>query len=176
MDMMGQDPSSAHFVGGTVYQAFLSAVSYHRWHSPVSGIVRRAFVRDGTYFSVPLFAGVGDRDVADISQDGLGEAQGYISAMATRAIIIIEADSVDIGVVAFVAIGMDEISTCEITVDEGQRVEKGQQTGMFHYGGSSHCLLFQEGVHLEGLPEVGREINVPVRGQLARARRFSTLL
>lgn len=176
MDMLGQDPLSAHFAGGTVYQAFLSAVSYHRWHSPVSGTVRRAFVRDGTYFSVPLFTGVGDRDVADISQDGLGMAQGYISAMATRAIIIIEADNVDIGLVAFVAIGMDEISTCEITVDEGQRVEKGQQTGMFHYGGSSHCLLFRKGVHLQGLPEVGREINVPVRGQLARASHPRTQL
>ncbi|KAG8408083.1 hypothetical protein J3459_018209 [Metarhizium acridum] len=42
------------FVGGTVYQAFLSALSYHRWHSPVSGTVRRAFVQDGTYFSEPL--------------------------------------------------------------------------------------------------------------------------
>jgi len=25
------------FVGGTVYQAYLSAENYHRWHSPVSG-------------------------------------------------------------------------------------------------------------------------------------------
>ena len=67
---------------------------------------------------------------------------------------------------------MDEISTCEIAVEEGQRVAKGQETGMFHYGGSSHCLLFQEGVHLEGLPEVGSEANVPVRGQLAHASRL----
>jgi hypothetical protein len=25
------------FVGGTVYQAFLSRADYHRWHSPVKG-------------------------------------------------------------------------------------------------------------------------------------------
>ena len=25
------------FVGGTVFQAFLSALSYHHWHAPVSG-------------------------------------------------------------------------------------------------------------------------------------------
>lgn len=170
-DMLGQDPLSSHFAGGTVYQAFLPAVSYHRWHSPVSGVVRRAFVCDGTYFSVPLFAGVGDRNVFDISQDGLGMAQGYISAMAARAVLIIEADNTDIGLMAFVAIGMDEINTCEITVKQGERIEKGQETGMFHYGGSSHCLLFQKGVRLEGLPQVGRQDNVPVRGQLARASR-----
>ncbi len=28
-----------HFTGGTVYQAFLSALSYHRWHAPVDGII-----------------------------------------------------------------------------------------------------------------------------------------
>ena len=33
------------FVGGTVYQAFLSATNYHRWHSPVAGTIVRAFIR-----------------------------------------------------------------------------------------------------------------------------------
>jgi phosphatidylserine decarboxylase len=28
-----------HFVGGTVYQAFLSALFYHRWHAPVDGVI-----------------------------------------------------------------------------------------------------------------------------------------
>jgi phosphatidylserine decarboxylase len=28
------------FSGGTVYQAFLSAKQYHRWHSPVTGVFR----------------------------------------------------------------------------------------------------------------------------------------
>jgi phosphatidylserine decarboxylase len=27
------------FEGGTVYQAFLSALSYHHWHAPIDGIV-----------------------------------------------------------------------------------------------------------------------------------------
>jgi len=31
-----------HFVGGTVYQAFLSALNYHRWHAPVAGTIVRA--------------------------------------------------------------------------------------------------------------------------------------
>ena len=39
------------FVGGTVYQAFLSATNYHRWHSPVAGKIVRAFTLEGTDYS-----------------------------------------------------------------------------------------------------------------------------
>jgi len=44
-DMLAGDPSVDEFVGGTVYQAFLSATNYHRWHSPVAGTIVRAFVQ-----------------------------------------------------------------------------------------------------------------------------------
>jgi phosphatidylserine decarboxylase len=45
-DMLASDESVDQFVGGTVYQAFLSATNYHRWHSPVAGTIVRAFVQD----------------------------------------------------------------------------------------------------------------------------------
>lgn len=177
LDMFAHERATATaFAGGSVYQAFLSALSYHRWHAPVSGRVRRAHVVDGTYFSEPLFEGVGDPGVHAIDVKGITVAQGYLSALATRAIIVIEADGGDAGpgLVGFVGIGMDEVSTCEITVQEGQHINKGDQLGMFHFGGSSHCLVFQEGVELDGLPEIGRPENVPVRGQLAVATRSKT--
>lgn len=164
-DMLGNDPLAKEFDGSTVYQAFLSALSYHRWHAPVSGKIKRCFVRDGTYFSEPLFES--PVDGGDIDTGGISVAQGYISALATRAIIIFEADNPAIGLLAFIGIGMDEVSTCEITVKEGQHVKKGDQIGMFHFGGSSHCVLFRKGVKVGGFPEVGREDNVPVRGRLA---------
>ncbi|KOS17012.1 Phosphatidylserine decarboxylase proenzyme 3 [Escovopsis weberi] len=167
LDMLAHDPLAEHFAGATVYQAFLSALSYHRWHAPVSGTVRRAFVREGTYFSEPLFEGVGDPEIREIDTGGIHVAQGYLSALATRAIIFIEADSKDIGLMAFIGVGMDEVSTCDISVKEGQHVNKGDETGMFHFGGSSHCLLFRKGVDISGFPALGRTDNVPVRGQLA---------
>ena len=49
--MFADDPIAEQFVGGTVYQAFLSALSYHRWHSPVSGTIVKVDVIDGTYYS-----------------------------------------------------------------------------------------------------------------------------
>lgn len=128
-DMLAHDPLASYFAGGTVYQAFLSALSYHRWHSPVTGTVRRAFVEDGTYFSEPRLTD--DDETTDIHKsDDLADAQGYLSALATRAVVIIEAANSDIGLVAFVGIGMDEVSTCEITVREGQKVKKGEELGM----------------------------------------------
>ncbi|KAK5948236.1 hypothetical protein OHC33_010784 [Knufia fluminis] len=166
-DMLANDPLAEKFAGGTVYQAFLSALSYHRWHSPVSGTIKKAFVQDGTYFSEPLFEGLGDPNTKEIDAHGISTGQGYLSALATRAIIFIEADNPAIGLMAFIGIGMDEVSTCEITVKEGQHVKKGEQTGMFHFGGSSHCLLFRNGVKVEGFPQPGRAENVPVRSQVA---------
>ncbi|KAK3346829.1 Phophatidylserine decarboxylase-domain-containing protein [Lasiosphaeria hispida] len=173
LDMLANDALAAQFAKGTIYQAFLSALSYHRWHAPVSGVIRRAFVQDGTYFSEPLCevspsasAGV----EISISRKGITTAQGYLTALATRAIIFIEADNPAIGLMAFIGVGMDEVSTCEITVKEGHHVEKGDELGMFHFGGSSHCLLFRESVRVGGFPEVGRQENVPVRGQVAVVR------
>jgi phosphatidylserine decarboxylase len=42
-----------------------------------------------------------------------------------------EADNKDLGLVCFLGIGMTEVSTCDITVKEGQHVKKGDEIGMF---------------------------------------------
>ncbi|WP_294505224.1 phosphatidylserine decarboxylase family protein [uncultured Victivallis sp.] len=139
--MLNDDPWARRFVGGTVYQAFLSALTYHRWHAPVSGRVVKTCVIPGTYYS----------ETRSVGYDPLApnDSQGYISEIATRAVIYIEADNPDIGLMCFVAIGMAEVSTCEITVYEGQHIKKGQETGMFHFGGSTHCLIFGPHVDIE---------------------------
>jgi phosphatidylserine decarboxylase len=61
---------------------------------------------------------------------------------ATRAIITIDTGNPKIGLVGFIAVGMCEVSTCEVTVKEQEVVKKGQQLGMFHFGGSSHAVIF----------------------------------
>ena len=165
IDMLAHDELAEQFVGGTVYQAFLSSLSYHRWHTPVSGKIVKAYVQDGTYYSEPLFEDFNAFHGADKAGESTG--QGYITATATRAIIFIEADNKAIGLMAVIAVGMAEVSTCDITVKKGQHVNKGDQIGMFHFGGSTHCLLFRKGVDVQGFPKPGMEHNVPVRSQLA---------
>ena len=108
----------------------------------MSGKVVKAYKVDGTYFSEPLFEGIGDpQSKGNIDEEGEQTGQGYLTATATRAIIFFQADSKEIGLVCFLGIGMTEVSTCEITVNEGQHVKKGDEIGMFHYGGSTHCVL-----------------------------------
>ncbi|KAE8317740.1 Phophatidylserine decarboxylase-domain-containing protein [Aspergillus transmontanensis] len=138
------------FVGGTVYQAWLAAECYHRWHSPVSGEIKKAVRIPGTYFSELRAYGFpeveGHREIPDPSSPNL--SQRYITAVATRALIFIEADNPIIGLMCFIAVGMDEIASCTFSVKEGQKVMKGQELGSFHLGGSSHCLVFGPQVSL----------------------------
>jgi len=131
-DMCAHDALATQFDGGTVYQAFLSALSYHRWHAPVSGTIKKAFVVGAIYDSEPLWEGLGDPEKRnnDIDEDGETTCQGYLARMAARAVIFIEAVNSEIGLMAFIGIGMDEVSTCDITVKEGQHIEKGQEIGM----------------------------------------------
>ncbi|KAF8992262.1 Phophatidylserine decarboxylase-domain-containing protein [Cyathus striatus] len=127
--MLGGDPLAAQFAGGAVFQGYLSTTEYHRWHTI-----------PGTYFANSRSDGfLGDKGYIP------GEInQAYITAVATRMLIFIEADNAKIGLMCFMAIGMVEISTCEATIRVSQKVKKGQETGMFHFGGSSHCLIFRE--------------------------------
>lgn len=145
--MLNGHALTPQFVGGTVYQAFLSAKSYHRWHAPVSGRVVGIEHVPGTYYSENCFEGLsGDPDPAAPNY-----SQPYISAVATRGIIYIQARDPRIGLMAIVFIGMAEISSCHFIVGVNDVIEKGQQIGMFHFGGSSHCMLFRPGVNLRFL-------------------------
>ncbi|KAL7823504.1 Phophatidylserine decarboxylase domain-containing protein [Trichoderma gracile] len=173
-EMLHKHEYAEQFVGGTVYQAFLSATSYHRWNSPVSGKVVHTEVVDGTYFSEPTITGFTSPDGPDPAAPD--RAQGYISHIATRAIFFIEAPQ-PIGLMAAIYIGMADVSSCEV-LDKYQaknlpaKVEKGEEIGMFHHGGSTHCLLFRQGVNLafvSGAIPGNRTKNLPIRGPLAVA-------
>ncbi len=139
--MLNNDPLAKKFVGGTIYQAFLSALSYHRWHSPISGRVVKTVVIPGSYYSESRSVG--------FDPSAPNDSQGYLAEVATRAAIFIEADNPDIGLMCFLAIGMAEVSTCDITVYQGQHIRKGQETGMFHFGGSTYCLIFGPHVNID---------------------------
>lgn len=139
--MLENDERLEQFIGGTVYQAFLSAKSYHRWNSPVSGTIVKTKVIDGTYYS--------ETPTEGFDPAAPNDSQGYISEVATRALIFIQADNPKIGLMCFMPIGMAEVSSCDIQVYEGQKVTKGQSLGTFHFGGSTHCLFFRKGVNIE---------------------------
>jgi phosphatidylserine decarboxylase len=129
------------FVGGSVYQAFLSAFNYHRWHAPVSGRIVKAYHVAGSYYS--------NAESEGVDPGGLNDSQGYTTAVATRAVIVIECDDPQIGLVGCIFVGMADVSSCVIAALPGQRVSKGDELGYFQYGGSTYCLIFRPNV-IEG--------------------------
>lgn len=153
------------FAGGSVYQAFLSAFNYHRWHAPVSGVISKAYVVDGTYYS--------DADSEGKDPGGLNDSQGYITAVAARAVIVIECDDPSIGKVGCLFVGMADVSSCVIEALPGQRVRKGDELGFFQYGGSTCCLIFERDVIRSFVPQPPFDDNgapVKVNTGIATAR------
>ncbi|KAF8689330.1 phosphatidylserine decarboxylase, partial [Rhizoctonia solani] len=157
-DMLnGREDIAKQFVGGTVYQAFLGPNDYHRWHSPIAGKVVDVILVPGTYY-----AALPDDGEDGYMQGALIRSQPWLTIAAARAIITIKAPG-PIGLVCFIAVGMVEVSTCDIRVKPGDSVSPGTELGMFHFGGSSHAVIFGPQVNLayrnEVKPEVHQKVN-----------------
>ncbi|KAE9402966.1 hypothetical protein BT96DRAFT_917897, partial [Gymnopus androsaceus JB14] len=120
------------FTRGTIYQAFLSAISYHRWHSPVNGVVKKIVMIPGCILPCISFHGIRQPQMGLISS-AQTDSQGFITHTATRALIFIESSNQNIGLVCMVMVGMAEVSM----------LVKGQEIGMFHFGGLTYCLIFR---------------------------------
>ncbi|KAK1228964.1 hypothetical protein PQX77_008004 [Marasmius sp. AFHP31] len=160
-EMLNHDPSAKDFVGGSVYQTFLSPQDYHRWHSPVDGTIEKAEVVYGTYYSALPDKGapVGDPDLhPGVPFGAFLRSQPWLTFVATRALIWIRAKNPKIGLLCFIGIGMVEVSTCDIKAAQdliGKEVKTGQEIGMFHFGGSGHCLVFRPEAKIQfDFPEV----------------------
>lgn len=157
------------FIGGDVFQSFLSGADYHRWRSPIDGVVRRAQVVDGLMFS--------DAESAGDDPTAGTYSQGYEASVNTRGLVFIESDDPIIGMVCVIPIGITEISSVTLEVGSGDRVKKGDELGYFSYGGSSMCLVFQPGAidHFtvpnrppDSNPDDGPPIKVNARIAIAR--------
>lgn len=164
-DMLAGSAYVDRFIGGDVFQTFLSGADFHRWHAPIGGIVRDAVVVDGLMFSNAESAGPDPKGIL---------SQGYQSAVNTRGLIFIESDDPVIGLVCCIPIGITEISSISIGVQRGDRIAKGQELGYFSYGGSSMALVFQPGAIRQFAfrsPDDGAGMKVPVlvNAEIARA-------
>lgn len=158
--ILNHDEYAPQFAGGTVYQAFLSALKYHRWASPVNGTVVKVVHVPGTYYAE-------SPEMGFLGNGGPGPcapnlSQGFITQIAARALVFIQANHPGIGLMCFVAVGMAEVSTCEVTVAPGQVIKKGQELGMFHFGGSTHCLIFrpQTKIRFDPMYSVGSDVHL----------------
>jgi phosphatidylserine decarboxylase len=178
-DILDRDPGPSgvkradNFIGGTIYQAFLSPQDFHRWHAPVDGKIVDGYVLDGSYYAVIPDAGaeIGDPDlVPGDPRGGLIRSQPFLTLSATRAVIFIQADNPLIGLVCFVGLGMCEVSTCELSkkVKEKGHVKVGEELGMFHFGGSSHVLIFNNKAAITFADEILPDTHIKIHSIIAQ--------
>ena len=92
-----------HFVGGTVYQAYLDPWCYHRWHAPISGTIIKSYQLGGTYYlDNPCF----DHHPEDPLQHNYINSQPMLSVVSVRQVFIMEIDDDSGRLVAIIEIGM----------------------------------------------------------------------
>jgi phosphatidylserine decarboxylase len=160
-DMLYDDELAPGFKDGHVYQAFLSASIYHRWNSPINGTIRKVVQVPGYPFVESYYEGfaniaktTGEPDPDPAATD---RSQSFITSVATRALVFIDADDANIGLMCFIAVGMADVSSCVVHKkwQKGVHIKKGDELGTFHFGGSTHCLIFREGVKINFHVQVG---------------------
>ena len=127
------------FASGIMTHTFLDIQDYHRFHFPVSGVVKEI------------------RNIAE--QDAVGgiitwnpSIPRYLldctvpswQAIETRGCVIV--DTKDFGLVAILPIGMSQICSVkfEDNIHAGTVVRKGDMMGCFLFGGSDIVMIFQQ--------------------------------
>jgi len=126
---------SEMFDGGYVFQTYLNPYNFHRWWVPVNGTVLfEPQVIPGCFFSKLVLPDYGGATTASTP---------YLAEANARGLIVF--DTKDFGKVCCIPLGMSEVSTVQFdaTMKKGSAVRKGQEMGMFHYGGSSFVAIYQ---------------------------------
>ncbi len=138
-ELLGDSRYKDDFKDGVFTHSYLTPYTYHRYHTPVRGTVREVNV-----ISEQVFASV----KLENGQLSAGDGTGY-QFTQDRGLVVMESP---IGLVGLVAIGMDFISSCNISCDEDDYLNKGDEFGYFLFGGSDLIMLFDKNVcrHIGG--------------------------
>lgn len=122
---------SVPWQNGSIASFRLSPQDYHRYHSPVKGRVKWYKHIPGDYLQVDPVA--------------LHSSVNILTENARSCVCI---ESRAFGDVLFVAIGATDVGTVEIheeIKEEGHIVQKGDELGLFQFGGSSIIVAFEQG-------------------------------
>lgn len=144
------------FGNGILTHTFLDVSDYHRYHFPVSGIVREVL-------RIPQDTAPGGIIVWDAGEKRY-KLQGMDvfgwQSLETRGAVIIETESG--GLVAVVPVGMCQVASVnfEKEVVKGHRAVKGDPLGYFLFGGSDIIMIFSENLSFRYTAETGVHLNM----------------
>jgi phosphatidylserine decarboxylase precursor len=127
------------FADGIMTHTFLDVHDYHRYHFPVSGIIKevRNIAEQDAVGGILTWDKTIERYMFDATVPGW-------QAIETRGCVIV--DTEEFGLVALLPIGMSQICSVnfENNVQVGTRVKKGDMLGYFLFGGSDFVMIFQK--------------------------------
>jgi phosphatidylserine decarboxylase len=124
------------FEGGYVFQTYLNPYNFHRWWVPVNGeILFDPISVPGAYFNKLVLPDFGGATTASLP---------YLAQVNARGLIVFKTP--DYGHVCCIPLGMSEVSTIAFDSDMkgGATVSKGQEMGVFNYGGSSFAIIYEK--------------------------------
>ena len=130
------------FAGGTLTHTFLDVNCYHRYHSPVDGVLKELR-------KVPGVSAGGGYTLWDNDE----KLYYYVNDLGfqmveTRACAIIQTEKY--GLVAMLPVGMSQI--CSVNwipeLHVGQQLKRGDEMGYFQFGGSDIIMIFQKGINV----------------------------
>jgi len=125
-DLVG-DELSKEFQGCSLVIFRLAPQDYHRFHSPVDGVVGPFKpYPDGALFTVNPIA---IRENVDVYTENKR--------------IVTTITSPQFGRVIFIAVGATMVGSIQMTVKEGDSVKRGDEMGYFAFGGSTVLVMFK---------------------------------
>jgi len=126
-DLLGDDTLAQTFAGGSMLISRLCPVDYHRFHFPVAGKPDDGRLINGWLYSVSPVA-------LRLNVQRLVQNKRQITLV----------DETVFGRVVVIEVGATNVGSILQTYVPGRRVVKGEEKGMFKFGGSCVITLFQK--------------------------------
>ena len=133
LGLLDGSPYQERFRGGLFTHSFLNVNDYHRYHVPVSGVVKEVRKIPGKVTMDVVKLPDGSLDVVD--------GTGY-QFTQDRGLLVLDSP---LGLVAVLPIGMAQVSSVTLTAEVGATLVKGEEFGFFAFGGSDIVMLFEAG-------------------------------
>ena len=143
-----------YFDVGTLIQIFLRTNNYHRYHSAVGGYAAQIDQIGGFQYWMPEQ----ERQEKDLYYK-------WLTNNCRRGLLYV--DTGKFGLVAHNYVGVWLVNSVNINIDAGQSINKGDETGYFHYGGSTIAVLFQKNALLNITVDIGDDVQFGERLAIA---------
>ena len=127
-ELLGGPELAAEFAGGSMLISRLCPVDYHRFHFPVAGTPDDGRLIRGWLYSVSPIA--------------LRRNIRYLTQNKRRITLV---DSPEFGRVAMLEVGATNVGSIVETYPPGRPVAKGEEKGLFKFGGSCVITVFARG-------------------------------